>query len=100
MPATDCSLIKAKIQEIGLSVTEQTIFEHVTIHKAFELYETKPSASCTVQNIGASTKIVTDYSTKIVGGTSNKGISGIVSSDGSSGKGSFIKGGDGGFHTK
>lgn len=100
LPAKDRSLIQAKIQEVDSSIADQTVYEHVTIHKAFELFETKPSASCTVQNIETSTKIATNYDTKIVGGASNKGSSGVITQHGTSSRGSFTKGGSGGFRTK
>lgn len=100
LPAKDRFLIQEKIQEVDSSIADQTVYEHVTIYKAFELSETKPFDICTVQNIGSSTKIATNYDTKIAGGVSNKGGSGVTTQHGTYSGGSFTKGGSGGFRTK
>lgn len=96
----DRFLIQEKIQEVNSSITNQTVYEHVTRNKAFELSETKPSASFTAQNKTTSTKIATNYDTKIVGGISNNGGSGVITQHGTSSRGSFTKDGDSNFRTK
>jgi len=98
LPVKDRSLIKAKIQEIAS--VNQTVYQHIIIHKAFDFSVTKPSAATTSQIHPTSTKIVTNYSTKIVGGTSHKGGAGVNTGQGTSNSGSFNKGGHGGFRTK
>lgn len=99
LPAKDRSLIQANIQEVDSSMADQTVYEHITINKAFESSETKPAVSYTVQSIETSTKIATNYNTKIAGGTSNKGGSQITTQHGTYSGGSFTKG-SGGFRTK
>ncbi len=100
LPTKDRFLIQAKIQEVGSSSVEQSIYQHVTVHKAFDLLVTKPSTSIQGQNTPTSTKIVTNYSTKVVGGASHKGGAGTNTGQGTSHRGSFNKSGRGGFHTK
>lgn len=100
LPTKNRLLIQAKIKELSASIENQIVYNHFTIHKNFELFEIKPSASGTMQNIGDSIKIFTNYNTKIVGGESNKGISGVTTKDGTSNRGSFTKGGSSGFRTK
>lgn len=67
--------IQNKIIEIVQSSGNEPIYEHLLIHKAFEFSENKPVVNSNTNNIRFSTKIVANYTTKVVSEGLNKSIS-------------------------
>lgn len=101
LDSKDRARIQSRIQELASS-RPQPVFQHMVVHKAFDLAESVSPVPASRQAVppSYSTKVVTGYANKAVGGYSHKGGSLSGGQVGGSGGGPVTKGGVGGLRTK
>jgi len=74
LPLQDRNTIQAKLQEVAAQ-SNQPVFQHEVIHKAFDFREISPQSQIPRGIFGSpsyQTKVVSSYETKVGGGYSNK----------------------------